>query len=498
MRAILSSIMAALTIVRAAPAAEAASDKDVTVTNTAANPVPVSMQGRRATHISKWAWVVAFATATAIWSSLAAAQPQQGWWWNPDESGRGFFIESQNGIFYLGGYFYSAGGQPVWMVAGAPNTDPYNYSGRLLSYGGGQTLFGAYVPPVAPTDMGAIVVHFSDDTHGTINWAGGTIPIQRFTFGSGITSFQPETGWWWNPDESGSGYSIELQGNTLFVIGYMYDASGNPTWYLSAGPVSSSQDYQGSLVQFANGQTLTGPYQAPTGPVAAGMLNLQFSAQDAAILTITDTTMARSSLAPQSGHARSIPIRRTFTPHYVPPASFQGIFAQTDSFITNIVNETSSETLGISATVDWIRADDLLAPPYGDGAYYPTNIMVNVHDEISLTQPGFTCTGAKDQQFGPISAKLPKSEMTAKHNGTYSISLLIDFQPLSFTYDMNCIGSDFKFTVPHVVQPEVTLPPSGTSAYGSIQSDSIVGAIPLLTISQYHTRLGAWNFKAVR
>ena len=26
-----------------------------------------------------------------------AGQPENGWWWNPAESGRGFFIEWQNG-----------------------------------------------------------------------------------------------------------------------------------------------------------------------------------------------------------------------------------------------------------------------------------------------------------------------------------------------------------------------------------------------------------------
>ena len=150
-------------------------------------------------------------------SGTAGAAPQAGWWWNPAESGRGFFIESQGGIIYLAGYFYADDGRVRWLVAGGQNADPYHYQGRLLEYRGGQTLFGAYVPPAAPVDMGAIAVDFADDTHGTITWPGGAIPIEREIFDATDTVFQPETGWYWNPAESGSGYSLEVQGNNLFL-----------------------------------------------------------------------------------------------------------------------------------------------------------------------------------------------------------------------------------------------------------------------------------------
>ena len=47
-------------------------------------------------------------------------------------------------------------------------------------------------------------------------------------------AFTPESGFWWNPDESGSGYAIEIQDNFLFMTLYVYDEAGNPIWY-SAG-----------------------------------------------------------------------------------------------------------------------------------------------------------------------------------------------------------------------------------------------------------------------
>ena len=45
---------------------------------------------------------------------------------------------------------------------------------------------------------------FSDATHGTMIWPGGTVAIERFNIvpnGSTMNpmSNQPESGWWWNP-----------------------------------------------------------------------------------------------------------------------------------------------------------------------------------------------------------------------------------------------------------------------------------------------------------
>src|SRR5438477_8898923 len=85
-------------------------------------------------------------------SSTSCAAPQTGWWWNSVESGRGVFIESHDGIIFLAGYFYETDGRPVWLAAGGPNADPYSYTGLLQRFSGGQTLFGGYQTPAAPTD----------------------------------------------------------------------------------------------------------------------------------------------------------------------------------------------------------------------------------------------------------------------------------------------------------------------------------------------------------
>jgi hypothetical protein len=43
----------------------------------------------------------------------------------------------------------------------------------------------------------------------------------------------PEDGWWWNASESGSGYAIERQGNSIFMAAFLYESAGAATWYAS-------------------------------------------------------------------------------------------------------------------------------------------------------------------------------------------------------------------------------------------------------------------------
>jgi hypothetical protein len=261
--------------------------------------------------------------------STAQAAPEAGWYWNPAESGRGFFIESLATVIYMGGYLYDSDGHALWVVSGAPNSDPYNYTGRLLSYSGGQTLTGAYNPPGTPQDIGPVSIHFSDDTHATLTWPGGTIQLQREIFGTGTPAFKPLTGWWWNPDESGRGYSIEVQGNSLFFVGFMYEASGRPVWYFSAGPVGADPTtYSGPLLQFANGQTMTGPYQPPGAPTPIGKLDIAFTGENAGTLTFTRTSAAKAAGTTKDDVQVTVPIIPEFVKpgEYVTPDWFVGSF----------------------------------------------------------------------------------------------------------------------------------------------------------------------------
>jgi Astacin (Peptidase family M12A) len=214
--------------------------------------------------------------------------PNTGWWWNKAESGRGFFVERRGSTLFMAGYLYEPDGRPSWFIASGPITGNV-FTGRATTSKNGQTLEGTYVPAQVAADLGPVTLTFTDASNATMSWPGGTTPLTSFVFGGGgpgTGTSLGESGWWWNETESGRGYSIEMQGSTLFMVAFMYDASGNPVWYLSSGTMQSPIRYSGRLLTVRGGQTLTGPYQAPTGNTDIGSISFDFNTADRATMTL--------------------------------------------------------------------------------------------------------------------------------------------------------------------------------------------------------------------
>jgi len=221
--------------------------------------------------------------------------PQTGWWWNPAEGGRGYSIEAAGNRLFFASYLYDVSGRATWTIAaGSTSLDGSLFAGRLEAYAGGQSLAGSYKPPGPVAYLGDITLAFNDRDFGTLIWPGGAVAIERFDIvPNGLAqprkANQPESGWWWNPEESGRGYFLEWQGGQLFMAGYMYDEAGNPIWYLSQDvtPDASLQSYSGTWWLYGNGQTLNGTYRPPAqvnGNVAP--VTIQFSGPETGIMTL--------------------------------------------------------------------------------------------------------------------------------------------------------------------------------------------------------------------
>ena len=222
---------------------------------------------------------------------LANAQIASGWWYNPAEGGRGYFIEQQGSTLFTAAFLYDTSGRASWF--GSTGTlNGMSYQGALTAYANGQTLTGAFKAPALTPSPGNVTIVFSDATHATLTWPEGSIPIQRFPIvpggvGSVPPTGSPMTGWFWNPAEGGRGFAFEVQNGTLLFAGFMYDSNGNPIWYASQGPMSSLNLYQGQWVQYANGQTLLGSFQSASviNP-QVGALTLQFTNPSNATMTL--------------------------------------------------------------------------------------------------------------------------------------------------------------------------------------------------------------------
>jgi hypothetical protein len=225
----------------------------------------------------------------------ARVVPESGYWWNPAEPGRGFVIEIQGNAMYLAAFLYTADGRATWVASGGAMKSQTKYSGQLIAYEGGQTLTGAYQKSMeAPAPVGAIAINFTSGDRGILTWPGGVVPIRRYDFvpsGSKAprSASKPQTGWWWNENEGGRGFSLEVQNSEIYLVGHMYDSAGEPTWYVAKGEMTGNSLFRGKWLQYGDGQTLNGPPKPPSvinehvGPVELRFIDPTF-----AILTLPD------------------------------------------------------------------------------------------------------------------------------------------------------------------------------------------------------------------
>jgi len=89
----------------------------------------------------------------------------------------------------------------------------------------------------------------------------------------------PQKGWWWNNTEPGRGFSMEVRSDRLFFAGFLYDADGRASWYVSAGRTTlDGSTFSNPLYRVTGGQTLGGPYPAGARQTtSAGTLNMTFN-----------------------------------------------------------------------------------------------------------------------------------------------------------------------------------------------------------------------------
>lgn len=110
-------------------------------------------------------------------------------------------------------------------------------------------------------------------------------------------AFTPESGWWWNPDESGRGFNIEIQNNTVLIATYVYESNGRPVWYLAQGTLrgyggsSEPTPYvYGELDRYDDGQCIGCPYPGRPGreQAFAGSMRIDFDSRTSAEITWED------------------------------------------------------------------------------------------------------------------------------------------------------------------------------------------------------------------
>ncbi len=320
-----------------------------------------------------------------------------------------------------------------------------------------------------------------------------------------MASFQPQPGWWWNPDESGSGYSIEVEGGTLFMVGFMYDGAGNPIWYLSAGPMKTPTTYSGNLVQVANGQTVTGPYHPPSPPTTIGTVSIEFTSTETASIAFTDDGATPQQVSPSAGRSRMFNLKTQFKHPPPPPFAFptrlDGNFTQNDSLtMTTYTGGTLTIKSTITGHVIWLPSDELTCPVTAGkpcASYEPSGGSLHVKVDYSDVEgeAGFSCTGTSDDH----DFDMPTSSISfirISSDSTYSFQIGVPDGLIDFKMKLSCTLQGVPFPGNYSVQKDVELPvgkvATGTLVYG------VNGSMPVTTVSGLLMRSGSWSFAAIK
>jgi hypothetical protein len=357
-----------------------------------------------------------FIFAGSAHAAPAQVAPASGYWWNPNQTGNGFVIEIQNNQLFLAGFLYADSGEATWVATLGPMSSSSSYSGTLFTDSGGQTLTGTYQgPPSTTTTLGSISINFTSNTQGTVIWPGGTEPIQRFDIvPGGSTSTQaatnPQTGWWFNANESGRGFGIEVQNGKIWIAGYMYDASGNPTWYLATGTLVDGA-YSGQWTQYQGGLTLNGGYKAPTVANAeAGAITAQFSSPSVGVLTLPT--------------GRQIPLTR-----FVIPGGPSG------PTLTAFTPAQGAPATLLTITGTNINPGAALSLTLSDGSGYNVNIPLSAATSTSVTVsvPPYINTSNASFGNGTVNLTLTQSSGGATQNSNALTGFQIQKLPAATT-----------------------------------------------------------------
>ena len=208
-----------------------------------------------------------------------------GTWWNPGEPGTGFFIEAQLATAIVTFYVFDDAGQPTWYAASGPFTQAgaaFQFNGTLQRFQGGQAASSTVPRQPTSTTAGAVAITFDGDT-AQVQLPGRSFTARKYfatPSSRGGSARAPETGVYWNPSESGRGYTVESDGETAVVGVFHYEATGGaPTWNLSVVPLTRTAPSFNTapFLGYTGGQTLDGAFrQAPT-QAEDGTFSLTFS-----------------------------------------------------------------------------------------------------------------------------------------------------------------------------------------------------------------------------
>ncbi|QBQ53852.1 hypothetical protein [Nitrosococcus wardiae] len=118
-----------------------------------------------------------------------------------------------------------------------------------------------------------------------------------------VNAATPENGWWWNPQEPGSGYNIEIQEGMVFIATSVYDDEGHPVWYSGSGQMDPNERVTMRLLRSEGGPCLGCSYISPQSFDSGHSLVITFNSETTATVSLDGdrSTIERFNFALGSG-----------------------------------------------------------------------------------------------------------------------------------------------------------------------------------------------------
>lgn len=104
----------------------------------------------------------------------------------------------------------------------------------------------------------------------------------------------PQTGIWYNPEQSGTGFMMEVQGERVAGYYYLYSESGDPEWLLFNGVLEPAQGsdatwiLEADLTRYRDGACLGCAFEAPVVDGVQGHVRFEFMQRNLARVQVDD------------------------------------------------------------------------------------------------------------------------------------------------------------------------------------------------------------------
>lgn len=194
-------------------------------------------------------------TALLLGTALAGPAAAE-FWTGPNNTGLAISKDPTTSNNFVAYYGYRIDGTPTFRIANQGDQSNVHFNGATYSARGGQVL-GETWQAATLTEAGNVRLTFANVEQGTLQLDDGLVQdLTRTVIQSGrpaptTNANYLTTGWYWNASEPGTGYAVEVQGDTFFATVFSYLSNGDDVWYMTTGGLTrngnATWSYSGPL-----------------------------------------------------------------------------------------------------------------------------------------------------------------------------------------------------------------------------------------------------------